>query len=48
MLKGISMTSSRGSSALSALKPQELTLELMTVTSLFPDMAGNIPFLKRD
>ena len=42
------MTSSRGSSALSALKPQELTMELMTVTSLFPDMAGNIPFLKRD
>ena len=42
------MTSSRGSSALSALRPQELTLKLMTVTSLFPDMAGNIPFLKRD
>ena len=42
------MTSSRGSSALRALRPQELTLELMTVISLFPDMAGNTPFLKRD
>lgn len=42
------MTSSRGSSALSALRPQELTLKLMTVTSLFPDMAGNIPIFRED